>query len=96
MTTSTTPENKSEAPSDELSPQTLMVPTPTSYTEHVPKFLEEEDEENDMPMLIFAWIDNNAVIFLQRWEAGNEQVSQLYPSFNRPKSLLDLYALLLE
>ena len=70
------------------------MPTPTSHTETVPEFPEEEVED-DMPVVVFDWIDNNAEVFLQRWEARNEQVSQLQPAFNRPGSLLDLYGLLL-
>ena len=88
MTISTTPENSSEAIcGDSTLPQTVVMPALTSHTEPVPKFPEEEVED-DMPMLVFDWIDNNANIFLQRWEARNEPVSQLQPSFN-------LYGLLL-
>lgn len=90
------PEKTPRAPSDELSPQTVVAPTPTSFTEPVSQFLEEEDEEDDMPTIIFDWEHDNAAVFLQRWETRNTQVSQLNPSFERPASLQHLYGLLLK
>lgn len=94
MTSTITPE-KSAQRSEEFSPSTVVAPTPTSCTASVP-FLEEENQQDDDPIVIFAWINGNADEFLRRWEMRNAQVNQLNPSFYRPASLLQLYALLLE
>eukprot|EP00171_Calliarthron_tuberculosum_P005095 IDg5095t1 len=97
MTETSTPEKAVIACCEELSPATVVASPLTSYTAPVSlPCLEEGDEQDGDPILIFEWIDDNADVFLQRWETRNEQVSEHNPSFNRPASLLDLYGLLLD
>lgn len=91
----TTLEKSSEAPSNELSPQTIVTPTPASFTEPVPQFL-EEDEEDDMSRIIFDWKHDNATAFIQRGKMSNTQANELNNSFELPASLQNLYGLLLK
>ncbi len=82
MTEPTTQEKISEALTEELSPQTVVG--------------EDEDEQDDMPLIYFDWADENAVMFLEPWETRNRLLSELNPSFNRPATVQHLYSLLLK
>ncbi len=56
----------SKAPSHKLSPQTVVTPMYTAFTDPEPQFFEKEDEENDIPEFIFDWERKDATVFLQR------------------------------
>lgn len=89
-----TPEKTLKTRREEPSPKTVVESTSTPCTAPLP-FLEEGDERDDDPILIFQWLHDNATEFLQRWEAREVQVNQQNPLFNRPACLPRLYALLM-
>ncbi len=92
--TTAAPEKTLQVRKEESLPTTVVESTPTPCT--VPlDFVEEKDERDEDPILIFQWLHDNATVFRQNWEIREQQVNQQKPLFNRPASLQQLYALLL-